>query len=208
MSISQHLGAVQRTVRAASRDGKAAHSVVLTRSFGAAAKELWPLLTEARHISRWLGAIEGRFELGGQFELKGNARGDILACRPPRQLEVTWEFAEESSWVEVKLQDGVIGGVRLSLEHTSVDSPHWSKYGPSAGGIGWEMALMALWMCSEYQERPLPDPVAWFASSEGRTFIVGSSEGWASAAAEAGADPVTASALAKRTAAFYLGEAS
>ena len=54
---------------------------------------------------------------------------------------------------------------------------------------------------------PKPDEVAFAASADGRAFIAGSSAAWAEAAIAAGEEPGTAQAAARRTTAFYTGEA-
>ena len=96
--------------------------------------------------------------------------------------------------------------MRLSLTHTARLSPHWDTYGPGAVGVGWEMGFLGLAFYIADPDIPDPDIVEFATSSDGRTFIAGSSDGWAHAAVAAGTDAEVADAAARRTTAFYTGE--
>ena len=205
-NVKRQLGAIERSVSSLERDGQAARAVVLSRSFATTVEDLWDALANAERIPRWFLPIGGDLELGGRYQLEGNAGGMIAECEPPSSFAVTWEFGESVSWVEVRCSNDGSGRARLTLEHTAPLSRHWHEYGPGATGVGWEMGLLGLAMHLADPEAPKPDEIEFAASSDGRAFMAGSSEAWGEAAIAGGADPDAARAAAGRTTAFYTGE--
>ena len=203
-----HLAAVERSTSLLERDGRPARTVTLARSYPTTVEELWDAVTNGERIPRWFTPVSGQLELGGRYQIEGNAGGVITACRRPSSFALTWEFGGQVSWVEVRLADDGAGGARLALAHTSHLAPPFDQYGPGATGVGWEMALAGLALHLAQPDEPKPDEAAFAASPEGRAFITGSSEGWERAAVAAGEDPDAARAAARRTAAFYTGEAA
>ena len=203
--VDNHLGAVERSVSWLERDGQSASAVTLSRSFATTVDDLWDAVTNGERIPRWFSPVSGDLQLGGRYQLEGNAGGTITACEPPSHFALTWEFYG-TSWVEVRVADGGDGGARLTLSHIAHLSDHWDQYGPGAAGVGWEMGLLGLALHIAQPDAPKPDEAAFAASPDGKAFITGSSEGWEQAAVAAGTDPETAHAAATRTTAFYTGE--
>ena len=203
-----HLAAVERTTSLLERDGRPARTVTLARSFATTVDDLWDAVTNAERIPRWFAPISGQLELGGRYQIEGNAGGTVTTCRRPSSFALTWEFGGQVSWVEVRLADDGAGGARLALTHTSHRAPPFDQFGPGATGVGWEMALAGLALHLARPDEPKPDEAAFAASPEGRAFITGSSQGWEQAAVAAGEDPDAARAAARHTAAFYTGEAA
>ncbi len=206
LDVEAELRAVKRTVSSSDVDGCPAHVVTLSRRFATTTAEAWDALTSAERIARWFLSVTGDLQLGGRYQLEGNADGMITACVPPTHFALTWEFGGDVSWVEVRLADGGDGSVRLTLAHTSHHSPHWDEFGPGATGVGWEMGLMGLAAHLERPDEPQIDEAAFVASAEGRALMAGSSEAWGRAAIAAGADSAAARSAAQRTSAFYTGE--
>ena len=202
------LAAVERSTALPERDGRPARTVTLARSFAATLDDLWDAVTNAQRIPRWFAPVSGNLEPGGHYQLEGNAGGTITTCRRPSSLALTWEFGGQMSWVEVRLADDGAGRARLTLTHTSHLAPPFEQYGPGATGVDWEMALGGLALHLEQPAEPKPDEAAFAASPEGKAFITGSSDAWGQAAVAAGEDPDAAKAAARRTAAFYTGEAA
>ncbi len=203
-----HLNAVERTVSYLERDGNPASDVTLSRSYATAVENLWDAVTNAERIPRFFTGISGNLELGGRFQLEGNASGSIIECEPLSHYAVTWEFAGDVSWVAVRLAGAGAGGARLTLTHTARLSPFWDQYGPGAAGVGWEMGFLGLAFHLAQPDAPRPDETAFATSPDGRAFIIGSSEGWAQAAIESGTDADSAHAAARQTSAFYTGESA
>jgi len=204
--IESHLGAVERSVSAVERDGRPARAVTLARSYDTTLEDLWDAVTNRERIPRWFLPISGELELGGRYQLDGNAGGVITACDQPTHLALTWEFGGDVSWVEVQLSDAGAGRARLTLTHTAHLSKHWDEYGPGATGVGWELGVMALAIHLARPTEPRLDEEAFAASAEGKRFMTGSSEGWGQAAIAFGTDAEAALAAARRTTAFYTGE--
>ncbi len=206
--VESHLGAVARSVSSLEREGQPARAVTLSRSYATTVEDLWDAVTSGERVPRWFLPISGELELGGRYQLEGNAGGAITACEPPSRFALTWEFGGEVSWVAVRVADAGAGIARLTVAHTSLPSDHWDQYGPGAVGVGWEMGLLGLALHIAQPDAPKPDEAAFAASRDGKALITGSSEGWEQAAVAAGTDPAAAHAAATRTTAFYTGEST
>ena len=201
-----HLSAVHRSVSSLERNGQPANAVMLSRSYVTTVEDLWDAVTNGERIPRWFLPVSGDLKLGGRYQLEGNAGGMITECKRLSHFALTWEFAGDVSWVEVRVSGDGNGRARLTLTHTSLLSEHWTEYGPGATGVGWDLGLLGLAIHIAQPDKPMPDEAAFAASPEGKAFIAGSSEGWAQAAMAAGEDPGAARAAARRTTAFYTGE--
>ncbi len=206
--VEGHFRAVERTVSSLTRDGRPARAVTPSRSFPTTVEDLWDAVTNPERIPLWFLPITGELQLGGRYQLEGNAGGLITACDRPSHLGLTWEFGDDTSWVEVRFSDDGAGRARLTLTHTAQLSPHWDEYGPGATGVGWEMGLLGLAIHLAQPAEPKLDEATFAASSEAKAFITLSSEGWGKAAIASGADPDAAHAAARRTTAFYTGEST
>ena len=204
--VEDHLVAVERSVSSPERDGQPARAATLAHSYVTTVEDLWDAVTNGERIPRWFLPVRGELELGGRYQLEGNAGGVIMACDPLSCFELTWEFGNDVSWVEVRCSDDGPGRARLTLTHTARLSEHWREYGPGAVGVGWEMGLLGLWIHLTQPDEAKPDEAAFAASPDGKALITGSSEGWERAAVEAGTDPDAARSRARRTTAFYTGE--
>ena len=200
-----HLAETERSVAFLERDGHQASAVTLSRRYTTAIENLWDAVTNVQRFPRWFTTVSGDLELGGRYQVEGNASGSVTACEPLSHFSLTWEFAGDVSWVDVRLA-AVGDGVRLSLTHTAILSPHWDTYGPGAVGVGWESGMLGLAHHIADPDVPMPDMEAFATSRDGRAFIAGSSDGWARAAVAAGTAPDTADLAARRTTAFYTGE--
>ena len=206
--VAGYLRAVERSVSSPERDGQPARAVTLSRSYATTIEDLWDAVTNGERIPRWFVPISGELQLGGRYQLEGNAGGEITTCERPSRLALTWEFGGDVSWVEVRFSDDGAGRARLALTHTAQRSEHWDEYGPCAVGVGWELGLLGLAFHLAQPGAPKPDEAAFVVSRDGRAFITGSSVGWEQAAVESGTDPDAARAAARRTAAFYTGESA
>jgi uncharacterized protein YndB with AHSA1/START domain len=208
IDIAAALGAVVREISSREHEGRMARVLVAARTYDTDIDDLWDALTNAERIPRWFLPVSGDLRLGGRYQLKGNAGGEIQACEPPRRLAVTWQYGSEVSWVTVRLAVDPKGGARLELEHIAhVDPKRWDEFGPGAVGVGWDGALMGL---GRYLETGVAnDPqaaLAWMGSAEGKDFYRRASQAWCEASMAAGTEPAAARAAAARTTAFYTGE--
>lgn len=77
-----YLRALERSVSYLDRDGESASAVRLARSYATAIEDLWDAVTNRERIPRWFSGISGDLELGGRFQIEGNASGTITACVP------------------------------------------------------------------------------------------------------------------------------
>jgi uncharacterized protein YndB with AHSA1/START domain len=206
IDVSEHLSAVSRQVGSRVLEAGEARVVTISRTYVATVDEMWDACTNPERIPRWFLPVSGELRPGGRYQLEGNAGGVVERCAPPRSFAVTWEFGDQVSWVEVRLDPAPDGGTRFTLEHVAHVDDHWERFGPGAVGIGWEMGLLGLAGHVAGGAAPTPEEgAAWAASAEGREFIARSSDGWCAAHVAAGEDPAVARGMADRTTAAYTG---
>jgi uncharacterized protein YndB with AHSA1/START domain len=206
IDVAKVLGLVTRSVRNFEKDGKPASAVTLTRLYDTSVDDLWDALTSKERVARWFLPVEGDLQLGGTYQLKGNAGGTITACKPPTHFAATWEFGGAVSWIDVALA-AERDQARLTLEHTAVIEDHWNQFGPGAVGIGWDLAIAGL-------ERYLATGAsvdhataeAWMVSPAGKAFMSESGEFWRAAHVASGVEAASAKERSDRTIAFYRGE--
>lgn len=203
-------GAESRRVENREHLGQPALVVVAARTYDTTVEDLWEAITTPARLVRWFLPVEGDLELGGRYQLKGNAGGKITRCEAPEALDLTWEFAGATSWVNLRLtRDG--NKARLTLEHIAhrggIGEEHLKKFGPGAVGVGWDLAFHGLgWHIADPEKAIDPAAAeAWSLSDEGKAFSRASGEAWGDAHAASGEDPEEARARAERTIAFYTG---
>lgn len=204
--VERHLGKVDRSVADLEKDGKPARAVILSRGYDTDIADLWDALTTAVRIPRWFLPIEGDLKLGGRFQCKGNAGGEITECEPPAHLGATWEMQGEVSWVEVRLAAESEDRARLTLTHTAIVSPFWDQFGPGAVGVGWELGLIGMDMYLSAPNATKIDETVFAKSPEGKAFMTQSASAWGEADIARGEDPSQARAAAENTANFYTGQ--
>lgn len=210
MDFTNAFGAEFREVQNRTHEGRPVRVVVATRVYATDPDDLWSAITDAERIPRWFLPIDGRLELGGSYQLEGNAGGSILRCDPPEALDVTWEYGGQVSWVNVRLAPHE-RGTRFTLEHLApkegASEEHWKQYGPGATGVGWDLAIAGLGLHVDSGGEAV-DPEeshAWLTSDAGKAFARASSASWCTAHVDAGEAPDTAEAMARRTADAYTG---
>ena len=147
MDYTDAFGAEFRKVQDRTHDNRDVRVIVATRLYATDREDLWNAVTDAERIPRWFLPVTGQLEVGGRYQLEGNAEGSIERCDPPEALEITWEFGGNVSWVHVRLA-AAEGGTRLTLEHLvskdEASEQHWKQYGPGASGIGWDLSFLGL----------------------------------------------------------------
>ena len=134
-------------------------------------------MTNLKRIPRWFAPVTGTLEPGGHYAIEGTASGRITECERLSGFSLTWEFAGDVSWVEVRISNEG-NEPHLTLTHTALLSPHWDEYGAGAAGVGWEMGFLGLALHIADPDAPKSDEMEFATSQDGRAFITGSSEGW------------------------------
>lgn len=201
MDWMKQLEAVTRSVRSTERDGKPAEVIAVTRTYRTTPDDLWNAITTAERLGRWFGPVTGELRLGGRYKL-GKIAGSITHCEPPSAFSVTWEHWGDVSWIQVRLTPESAERTRLELEHTMLSGDHWQEFGPGAGGVGWDLALVGL---EAFPADGRWSEAAFSASPEGNAFSRACAEEWGRAHIATGAAPEAARAAAQRTAAYYTG---
>lgn len=209
IDVPRLIGAVTREITTREVDGAPARVLVATRTFNTTMDDLWDAFTNPERLPRWFLPVSGDFRLGGEYQIEGNASGEIVECEPPSRLGLTWEMHGQVSWVNVDLAEETEGVTRLRLEHVAhIPDDLWDQYGAGAAGVGWDQALLGLDQHLSTDAAVSPETAAeWIASDEGRAFVNRSSDAWCDASIAAGTDADAARAAAQRTTAFYTGEA-
>jgi uncharacterized protein YndB with AHSA1/START domain len=195
IDIASQLNAIYRKVEqlpAADGSGERV-SVLLRRRYDAPIDDVWDAVTQPDRIKRWFMPISGELRVGGNFQLEGNAGGEIIACEPPRLLRVT--FGGPTSLVEVRLSAQGESGAMLELEHTVPIEMAQSVAGALYVGPGWDGALLGLDLF--LRGEAVGDPVAAANSLEAQRFSRGSVQAWAGVVKDAGA--ATAEQIAAAT---------
>ena len=200
IDVLRYIGAVTRSVEAREHEGHPARVVVATCTYDTTLADLWDAITNADRIPRWFLPISGDLRVGGRYQLQGNASGQITTCEPPHALAVTWEFAKQVTWVDVRLTSLSDGGAQLRLEHIVPVDDHWNQYGAGAVGVGLERHVAGSAGLAPEQA------VEWLASPNGKDFMRQSSDDWRRAAVAGGTEPAAAREQARQTNIAYMGE--
>ncbi|GAA1449212.1 SRPBCC family protein [Nocardiopsis tropica] len=203
MDIEHEIDAVGRSVGVRRTGSGAESTVTVSRAYDVPVEDLWDACTNPERIPRWFLPVAGDLREGGAYQLEGNAGGRVLSCDPPRSFRVTWEYGGESSEVGVRLTAESGARSRFELSHTAPLDEFWERYGPGAGGIGWDLGLFGLTLYLLHGASVPPEAGEWAGTEEARRFTELSGRRWATAHAESGEDPDRAEDAADRTIDFY-----
>ncbi|CAM4305379.1 hypothetical protein MB901379_00077 [Mycobacterium basiliense] len=208
VDVDYQINAVRRTVGTRVLEAGEAHVVTVSQSYATDPEDLWDAVTNIERIPRWFLPITGELEVGGHYQLQGQANGTILTCDPPKSFTATWEYGGNVSWIEVGVSGEGSGRARLVVEHIAhVDDETWRQYGPGAVGIGWDSMLLGLALHVSTGEAVDPSfGQQWVITDEGRSFMRMASEAWYAANVAGGANAELARQSADRATAAYLGE--
>jgi uncharacterized protein YndB with AHSA1/START domain len=192
IDIAEQIGAISRQVEQQQSESGGSVTVTLERRYPAEVADVWQAITEPERLRRWFLPITGDLRPGGNFQLEGNAGGDILTCEAPH-LQVT--FGSESSIVDVLLS-GDRDETLLQLTHSVPLELAGSTAGALYVGPGWDGALlgMALYLTGQVSD----DPVAAANSPEAQDFNVRSIEEWVDAVEASGTADADAIAAAQQ----------
>lgn len=195
---------MDREVRTGEREGVATRVVVARRTYPTPQTDLWDAVTSPERLPRWFLPVTGELRVGGRYQLEGNAGGTVEQCDEPDRFAVTWEYAEQLSWLTVRLTP-TDEGTMLELTHEApVDPGFWGQFGPGAAGVGWDLGLMGLGLHLDAGAPVDPkEATTWPTSPDGIAFVRHAATGWAAAAVADGDDAAAASAAAENTVAFY-----
>ncbi|MFF3349601.1 SRPBCC family protein [Streptomyces sp. NPDC002779] len=185
-----------------------ARTVVLRRSYDAEVADVWDAVTSPERIARWFLPVSGEFQVGGRYQLEGQAGGEILQCDEPNLLRVSWLFGPDPGFSEVLLRLTPEGEERtlLELEHVAVvPEEFWGQYGPGATGVGWDMVLLGLGLHLTGGGLSPEQAQEWAMSDEGKACMTRSGELWGAAYTDSGADAETVESTTRATIAFYTG---
>lgn len=207
IDVTGQINAVRREVSDRVLEAGTAKVATVSRSYPAELADVWDACTNPERIPRWFLPVSGELKEGGTYQLQGNAGGTITRCDQPHGFDATWEMGGSVSWIELRLTDEGNGRTLFRLEHIAhVDDDLWARFGPGAVGVGWDTALIGLYLHLTTGQPVDPGKFAeWSASEDGRQFLTEASDAWRAASVAYGTDPASAQAAADRTTAFYTG---
>ena len=207
IDISAFIRATSRQITTGEVDGLPVRVLIAERAYATNPADLWDALTRPDRVERWFMPLSGDLQVGGRFQLEGNAGGEILACEAPDSFRITWEMGGDKSWVKVSLAP-TAGGTKLTLEHTAcLSDAMWDQFGPGAVGIGWELGLLGLDLHVESKGAfDRSGGMTWVGSDNGKATIRACSEEWRKASIAFGTPEEIATASAGRCSAAYTGE--
>ena len=208
IDVDHQINAVERTLGTRTIDAGEAHVVTVTQIYDTDQDDLWNAVTDIERIPRWLMPITGDLEVGGSYQLHGNASGTVLTCDPPKNFTATWEYSGNVSWIDVSVRSEGTERARLVIEHIAVVGDEMAlQFGPGAVGIGWDSMLLGLALHLATGESIDPEfGEQWVTTEEGRRFLALSNERWFDANIASGADPTAAREAAERCLKAYYGE--
>jgi hypothetical protein len=151
--------------------------------------------------------VSGDLQLGGHYQLQGNAGGEILECEPPKRLKVSWVMGDSPGFSEVEVRLTPEGAERtvFELEHVAVVPPEfWDQFGPGAVGVGWDLTALGLGLYLAGNAISPAEAEAWQSTDEARTAMTRSSEAWGEAYAASGATEDMVAAAVTATTGFYV----
>lgn len=201
------LDATSRAVTAAPGPGTTrTTTVTLSRTYPTTLEDLWSACTTPERLARWFAPVHGDLELGGRYQVEGNAGGTIEACDPPRSFRLSWEMGPATAYVDVTLEPDGDDRSRMTLVHSGdVEAEFWDKFGPGAVGVGWDLAFGGMGHYLETDADLVLEASAWGTSDEAKQFMTDSARRWADAAIAAGAPEEEARAQQAATTGFYTG---
>jgi uncharacterized protein YndB with AHSA1/START domain len=190
IDIAKQIGAISREVARQHTESGETVALTLQRRYDADQADVWQAITDPDRVRRWFLPLTGDLREGGNFQLEGNASGDIMTCEPPRHLMVT--FGGKSSIVDVQLSDDGQQTL-LKLTHSVPIELAGSGAGALYVGPGWDGALLGLAL--HFAGEVMGDPVAAANSPEVQDFNVSSVSQWVAAIEASGtadADAISA----------------
>lgn len=138
--------------------GPSGRDLVLTRSFKAPIEDVWASVTKSERTARWFGSWSGEAGPGRTISFQMTMEGDvppsemlIVACEPPRRLEVRASDVSGSWHLELLLS--------AAGETTELTFIHHLDSEGDVGDIGpgWEYYLDLLDASREGAPKPLWD---------------------------------------------------
>lgn len=180
--------------------------VALERTFATSVDDLWDACTAPERLARWFEPLTGELRVGGRYRLvDSGTEGTIEGCEPGVRLVVTWEHGGDTSRLVVTWTALAPDVTRLVLAHTGRLDGAWERFGPAAGGTGWDGSLHALSLHLVGDAASEPTALErWMLSEEGRPTVEAWIDAWRAAHVAAGAAPDEAAGVAERTRAAYL----
>ena len=115
IDVDHQISSVERTVGERVLEAGTARVLTVSQSYGGIADDLWDACTSAERIARWFMPVSGDLRPGGRYQLEGNASGTVERWDPPRSFSATWEYGDEVSWIEVRLEPEAAERTRLVL---------------------------------------------------------------------------------------------
>ena len=89
IDVDEHINAVERTVGRRTLAAGEARTVTIRRTYAADQADVWDACTNPDRIPRWFLPVTGDLQVGGRYQLEGNAGGTVETCDPPDGFTAT-----------------------------------------------------------------------------------------------------------------------
>jgi uncharacterized protein YndB with AHSA1/START domain len=211
IDVQKQVQAVTRTVGTRDADGTIHRVSVISQVYDTDIDDLWEAVTDPERIPRWFAPVTGELKEGGHYQIQGNASGTITRCEKPRGYAATWEFGGGVTWIEVRLSPVGADRTKFELEHYGpVPDEFWNQFGPTATGLGWDLALAGLGLHVADPATPVDHEAAeaWTLSPAGKAFLRTCADAWIAAYVADGGDPEAGRAMGDAGYGFFSGEAA
>src|SRR4028119_1712072 len=80
--VAAQINAVRRHVGNRVLEAGEARTLTISQTYDASVEDLWDACTNAERIPRWFLPVTGDLEVGGRYQLEGNAGGEVVGCDP------------------------------------------------------------------------------------------------------------------------------
>ena len=204
MDIDEETDATERKVEVGTESDPEVRILTLSRLFDAPTDIVWSACTAGDQLNQWFLPISGELHEGGRYEIADYTSGLIQKCRRKEFVSATWESGPDMSWLELMFLPQSSGTSLIFKHFAYIKLEEWSRFGPGALGIFWDLAFMRLAShLTRGPENNRLDMRPWAVSIEGYKFMLMSSQAWCAANISAGANPLEAQRAADRAMTAY-----
>src|SRR3954470_12084387 len=125
IDVTDEIRSVDRRIGSRTLEAGETRTLTIARVYDTGVEDLWDACTNPERLPRWFLPVSGDLQVGGRYQLEGNAGGTIERCDPPHSFTATWEFGEQVSWIELRLTPTSSEETELELEHIVPVDAHW-----------------------------------------------------------------------------------
>src|SRR5262249_36491654 len=100
IDVKHQISEARREIGSRVLEAGEARVLTVSQAYAATLDDLWDACTNPKRIPRWFLPVSGDLQVGGRYQLEGNASGTVERCDPPNSFAATWEFGGETTRTE------------------------------------------------------------------------------------------------------------